>query len=433
MHDCRYNLRLSLRIFWLAVFAGAVAYCMALNLYWLAATCIILLVVAVYKLFDFQRITVKDMRRLLEAIQFSDFNITFKYRSDKGLAPELIPDMERTLQQFNRRQKKYSSEQIFYDMLLNRIDFGVIVVEQSGRIVWLNKWITDFFVSPYPKNIADFAKISPELPEIFDTLHPQDTKILTVNDIQVAATSVLFYVEDKCLKIISLKNVGAVLEESESDAWRKLIRVLTHEMMNSLTPIISLSDTFAEEDGADLTPERLEMMQRAMQTIHRRSKGLVSFVSNYRKLAQIPQPVIAPFAAREWIEDISRLLASDGYRFVFRVMPDNLIINADRNLLEQALINLIRNACESSEPQPDVSVDMDKDGFGRVRIMVKDNGNGILPEVMNRIFVPFFTTKPFGSGIGLSISRQIVKLHGGTISAQTKMGQGSCFTILFSK
>jgi signal transduction histidine kinase len=440
--NIRYSHRLALRIALPIFFAAAMAFCFAFRWYLVACVCTSMLVISVNKLFDFQRRTVKDMRRLIDAIQYADFSISFRRLPARGLAPELAPAMDEAVRKFNSLLKKYSSEHIFYDMLLNRIDFGVIVVEQNEKIFWLNKWITDYFVSPHPKYLADFARIAPELPDVFRNLLPADTKLLNINNHQVAATAGYFYSENKKLKVISLKNVETVMEESESDAWRKLISVLTHEMMNSLTPIISLSETFAEADEEN-KPNRsprpvrfnnndgeTSLMQRAMQTIHRRSKGLVTFVSNYRKLAQIPQPVKAPFPAMEFIEDVSRLLEPDGYHFRYSVNPTNLIINADRPLMEQALINLIRNACESSLQQPEVNVSIDKDEYNRVRIRVADKGDGILPEVMQRIFVPFFTTKPNGSGIGLSISRQTIKLHGGSLTVSTKHGEGSCFTII---
>jgi signal transduction histidine kinase len=215
-----------------------------------------------------------------------------------------------------------------------------------------------------------------------------------------------------------------VLEESESDAWKKLIRVLTHEIMNSLTPIISLSETFSEPDE-----ENRALMNRAMQTIHRRSKGLVDFVNNYKKLTHIPQPIVRPFAAGEWIEDISRLMKADGFTFDYTVRPPEMRISGDRGLMEQVLINLIKNACESaSRDQPAVLIT--KDEYQRPLIRVTDTGEGILPEVTDKIFVPFFSTKTAGSGIGLSICRQIVGLHGGTISVQSEPDKGSCFTIV---
>jgi signal transduction histidine kinase len=218
-----------------------------------------------------------------------------------------------------------------------------------------------------------------------------------------------------------------VLEESESDAWKKLIRVLTHEIMNSLTPIISLSETFSEPND-----ENREWLNRAMQTIHRRSKGLVDFVNNYKKLTHnIPQPVMTRFPAREWIDDIARLMKADGFIFDYSVQPQDIIIEADQGLMEQVLINLIKNACESVPPDKPVTVQVaiSKNEYQRPVIQVSDNGEGILPEVLDKIFVPFFTTKTAGSGIGLSICRQIVNLHGGTISVQSEPEKGSRFTI----
>ncbi|GHT49114.1 sensor histidine kinase [Bacteroidia bacterium] len=370
------------------------------------------------------------MKRLIDAVRFAEFNISFKNFSDKGLAPELIPAMETSIAHFNQRLRKMEVEQNFYDSLLNRIDFGIIVVDKQGKINWINKAALDVFGKPQPRVLSDLKSVSPDLPKTLDQLIPRETKILRLEQEktvhQLAVTAIYFISEGRELKLISLKNIQSVLEESESDAWKKLIRVLTHEIMNSLTPIISLSDTFSE-----LNDENREWLSRAMQTIHRRSKGLVDFVNNYKKLTHIPQPVITHFPAREWIDDIARLLKADGFVFDYSVQPQDISIEADRGLMEQVLINLVKNACESAPPDKPVAVQVavSKNEYQRPVIQVSDTGEGILPEVLDKIFVPFFTTKTAGSGIGLSICRQIVSLHGGTISVQSEPEKGSIFTI----
>ncbi|GHT69141.1 sensor histidine kinase [Bacteroidia bacterium] len=371
------------------------------------------------------------MNRLVEAIRFSEFNISFQHFVEEGLAPELIPKMEKSIDSFNRRLREMVSEQSFYEILLNRIDFGILILDKYKRVSWINKAALDIFGKPQPHFLTDLKSVSPDLPDILDSLYSKETKIIRIEREkkihQLAVTAILFFIEDKELKLISLKNIQSVLEESESDAWKKLIRVLTHEIMNSLTPIISLSETFSEP-----TDENRELLNRAMQTIHRRSKGLVDFVNNYKKLTHIPQPFITQFSASEWIEDISRLLKADGFMFDYSVQPENIPIAADRSLMEQVLINLIKNACESvSSGKPvSVRVTVSKNEYQRPLIRVSDNGEGILPDVMDQIFVPFFTTKINGSGIGLSICRQIINLHGGTISVQSDPDKGSCFTIV---
>jgi nitrogen fixation/metabolism regulation signal transduction histidine kinase len=425
-----YKSKLLVRILWVALFAVATGFFLSFKCYWVSILCALVAAVFIYRLFLFQARTVKDMKRLIDAIRFAEFNISFKNFSDKGLAPELIPNMETSIAHFNQRLRKMEAEQNFYDSLLNRIDFGIIVVDKQGKINWINKAALDVFGKPQPRVLSDLKNVSPDLPETLDRLISRETKIIRIEQEktvhQLAVTAIYFISEGRELKLISLKNIQSVLEESESDAWKKLIRVLTHEIMNSLTPIISLSETFSE-----LNDENREWLSRAMQTIHRRSKGLVDFVNNYKKLTHIPQPVITRFPAREWIDDIARLLKADGFVFDYSVQPQDIILEADRGLMEQVLINLIKNACESAPPDKPVAVQVavSKNEYQRPVIQVSDTGEGILPEVLDKIFVPFFTTKTAGSGIGLSISRQIVNLHGGTISVQSESEKGSIFTI----
>jgi nitrogen fixation/metabolism regulation signal transduction histidine kinase len=420
-----------MRIAPVALFAGATGALLSAGWYGGSAICALVAGMYIRRLFAFQARTVKDMRRFIDAIYFSEFNISFKSFVKKGLASELIGDMEDAIQRFSLRLKKMETEQHFHQALLNRIDSGIMVVERSGKVIWVNRAALDVLGKPQPRLLTDLESVSPDLPDTLGRLIPRETKIIRIergkNSYHFAVTAIYFILEGRELKLISLKNIQSVLEENESDAWKKLIRILTHEIMNSLTPIISLSETFSEQNS-----ETQAMIFYAMQTIHRRSKGLVDFVCNYRKLTLIPQPVITRFSAREWVADVSQLLEANGLAFSYHVRPADMFIEADRGLMEQVLINLIKNACEAAPPggrQVRVEVHISRNEYQRPIVKVSDNGEGIQPEVMDKIFVPFFTTKPHGSGIGLSICRQIVNLHGGHLSVQSEPDKGSCFTI----
>jgi len=195
--------------------------------------------------------------------------------------------------------------------------------------------------------------------------------------------------------------------------------------MNSITPIISLAETFSEQDS---TKEKdYELMSRAMQIIHRRSKGLVEFVGNYQKLTRIPAPVKNTFSAKEMMNDINHLLRADGIRFSCEIRPEEMTLFADRTQMEQVLINLIKNSWEACarNQSPEINVQIYKNEYQRPVIVVSDNGCGILPDVLDKIFVPFYTTKSGGSGIGLSICRQILISHGGTITVESELGKGT--------
>lgn len=219
-----------------------------------------------------------------------------------------------------------------------------------------------------------------------------------------------------------------VLERNEMEAWQKLIRVLTHEIMNSITPIISLSETLSERE---MTEKNYPVMRQGMQTIHRRSKGLLEFVENYRKLTRLPAPLRRPVSVSELLQDLQKLFPEEYIRIE---MPEtDRTLQIDRTQIEQVLINLIKNAKEacSKQEHPLIEVKVVPVFSWQCLITVSDNGGGILPDVQDKIFVPFFTTKPSGSGIGLSLCKQIMNRHGGNITVKSTVGQGSCFTLQF--
>ncbi len=230
---------------------------------------------------------------------------------------------------------------------------------------------------------------------------------------------------NEALEMFRTRTHDSMVEEAEATAWQKLISVLTHEIMNSLTPIISLSETLSERDilnNEDVVndSEDYRMMKQAMETIHRRSRGLLSFVENYRKLTRLPQPVLQPIVLKTMLTSLQQLTSSNGIVFSYEVYPEQLILNADKGMLEQLLLNLLKNAKEACEgvKEPKIEVRAKKIG-DNVRITVSDNGQGILPEAQDKIFIPFYSTKSHGSGIGLSLCRQIVIRHRGKISANS--------------
>ena len=223
------------------------------------------------------------------------------------------------------------------------------------------------------------------------------------------------------------------MEANEMESWQKLIRVMGHEIMNSITPIISLSETL----GSRAVDERsYAYMQQGMQIIHKRSKGLLEFVENYRRLTRIPLPKKEKVELGTLLRDLKNLFPD----IFIHILPPSteIYMQADRVQIEQVLINLVRNAREACNAVewdecigPRIEVSVFHHPEWRVAISVADNGEGILPEVLDKIFVPFFTTKEGGSGIGLSLCRQIMHLHGGSITATSTPGNGTCFTLLF--
>ena len=431
----RYNFALLSRLISLIISFLLTGFLLAIHWYGVAGIAFGFGCWFTYSTTGFLKRTIKDTRRLIDAIRFSELNITFRSFAYKGLFPEFIPLMENAVFCFNEKLQQKEIEVQFYDTLLNRIDSAILVINKSHEIEWINKAALDEFGKPQPRRLTDFVAVSPELPGILEKIVPGEAKIVKTKREgiirQLAVTTVLFSSKGKELKLVSFKNIQSVLEESESDAWKKLIRVLTHEMMNSITPILSLADTFSDRDSME---ERdYELMSKAMQTIHRRSKGLVDFVGNYRKLTHIPVPVRDTFRADEMMNDLSDLLKADGIRFSCRIHPEDITLFADRSQIEQVLINLIKNAWDAClrKQSAEIKVQISKNEYQRPVIVVSDNGCGILPDVMDKIFVPFFTTKTGGSGIGLSICRQILVSHSGNITIESEPEKGTQVILIF--
>ena len=239
-----------------------------------------------------------------------------------------------------------------------------------------------------------------------------------------------FVIQGRRLTVASMKNIHSVLDSQETEAWQKLIRVLTHEIMNSITPVTSLSELLEHQiEDFDGNEEERAEIRRMLQTIRRRGDGLIRFVNSYREVSHLPQPLLKIYTSQELLTGVVRLMYREPNDLHLILPPKGQRLMADKDLIEQVLINLIKNARENDATAIRISAGLSSGE--RPYIRIEDNGTGIEQEVLDRIFIPFFTTKPTGSGIGLTISRQIMHLHRGTITVSSEPGKGSIFTLLF--
>ena len=432
----RYTINLALKMSLTVLLALVVGVLVAISYYWFAAGVFIIVIWLFVDVLRRATRSIKDMKRLMSAIRFAELNLSFQPAVKKGLPEELAQAMDNSLIQFRRRLMQNETTQMFYDTLLQRIDSGIMVLNKNCDIEWINKTAVDMFGRPYPRKLSDLNHVLSDMPAALNELKPSEIKLFTIQKdgtpTRVAVTATYFFANGKDYKLVSFKNINSALEEHESDAWRKLISVLTHEMMNSIAPILSLSETMSDDTG-DKSENRQAVMQRAMQTIHRRSKGLIDFVKNYRKLTRIPEPIPVSIPVKEMLNDIQHLLKAENIDFSYNVNPQDIQLFADRAQIEQVLINLIKNGYEASrdKTQPQIEVKTHKNEYQKTVITVTDNGHGIIPDVLDRIFIPFFTTKTGGSGIGLTICRQIINLHHGSITIESEINKGTIVTLKF--
>ncbi|MDL2304424.1 GHKL domain-containing protein [Bacteroides sp. OttesenSCG-928-D19] len=399
-------------------------YLLAKDQLWFSTLVVLLLLVAIgVNLYRMQTKHIELMKRLTESIRFNDLTQTYSMPMKSKVMKEMSSELTESLQQLKARLLEEEIRHQYYENLLDKVDTAVLVAEENGQIEWMNRAAS--LLLKHRSQIPDILvkAIAPETQTIRLEREGQ------VQEMAVSATT--FLARGKERQLISLKNIHSVLEKNEMEAWQKLIRVLTHEIMNSITPIISLSETITERNTTEsVTEKEYSIMLQAMQTIHRRSKGLLGFVENYRRLTRIPQPNYAEVSVNELLSDLKQLYPGQEVEVV-KMVPDTSIA-IDRTLIEQVLINLIKNAkeaCLHSDNQHIVVKAIRKRGNREVEISIRDNGEGILPDVLDKIFIPFYTTKTNGSGIGLSLCKQIINAHGGSISVHSEMNKGSCFHV----
>lgn len=405
------------------------AFLLVYRHYSLAGFCLLLLIWLGYKLYKLNIKTTKQFRQFADSIKFSENNISFNNDISDEVYKTYYNSLQQALGKINLQSQKNEADNNFYNTLLNRIDFSLIITNRAGLIVWINKMALDLIGRPKPLDIDTVKRQSSEFREIFETLQPKSSKTLRIElngkirNLIANLSTIIIRGEE--FNIYSIKDVQLVVDETENAAWQQLIRVLTHEIMNSLTPIISLSENLSHNEVDN------ELLTKAMETIHRRSKGLVSFINNYKKLTQIPTPQRAKIKVKPLIDDIANLMKGHGINLQTIITSDNITLDVDRGQIEQVLINLIKNAQESciNTKGPVIKLAVTSNQNNQTVIVVSDNGAGIETDVLDKIFTPFYTTKTEGSGIGLSICRQIITMHDGTLTATSIPGEGSIFTI----
>lgn len=387
-----------------------------------------------------QHRTTRMVSRMIEGIRYSDFSLSFSTQHKTHAEQRLAEEINGVITEFRIRLSEQEERYQYYETLLNTVDSSLLVIDNRCDIHWMNRAAIQDLCGYRIHSVSELALLNPDFPTIILSLQPGEIKTVRIHKgdtMQELAATVTEYSTQQGveLRLVNLKNIHAVLEENEMEAWQKLIRVLTHEIMNSIAPIISLSETLSERATQNGMNEKdYSILLQGMQTIHRRSKGLLGFVENYRKLSRLSVPVLAPVNIGELLGDMKKLFPSRIIQYIYVIEDTETTLMLDRSQIEQVVINLLKNASEACAEQTDPEVviathyDSDKHLFF---LSVSDNGSGILPEVLDKIFVPFFTTKPTGSGIGLSLCKQIMNLHGGSISANSEIGKGSCFTLKF--
>ena len=389
----------------------------------------------------------RDIDDFVEAISYHDFSkrypVTGRNRSYFYKHFNAISNTFLALGHEKEIQHQYLKR------ILELVNTGILAYDKdTGDTLWINDSFQNMFRIPYLKNINRLQKRHPLLYKELKEVQIGENRLATFTTgsrtIKMLSNASTFQTNEKTYLLIAFHNVSATLEEVESGAWKALLNVMTHEIMNSIAPVVSLADTLKKrmehikEEMSLNESADFEDIEYAMETIRRRSEGLLRFADSYRNLSKNIIPDIYPVNLYELINSVYRLmhpsLVQKGILLEIKTKNPSVITRIDRNLIEQVVINFITNATHAVKDRKEPHIILFSGITDDVPYLtVADNGCGITPEIREKIFIPFFSTKKNGNGIGLSLSREIVKLHNGHLQIQTKVDKGSAFTILFPK
>ena len=446
-----FRLNVSVRCLVLACFLLLLFYLLTrTELYATSALVLVVAAYQIYALIHFVEKTNRELTRFLLAIRYGDFTQSFSSRGRGRSFDELNTAFSEVVDHLQKIREEKEEQSLYLQTVIQHVGVGLIAFTPEGSVTLINNAAKRILGVNQLVELRSLGRISGELVEVLMKLS-SGQKSLVKLEVRGEAVQLIVYATEQKLRgqsqmLISIQNIQSELDEKEMEAWQRLVRVLTHEIMNSLTPISSLASTVngmlrpGTPDGVSqgrLSAETMRDVTGAVETIEKRSQGLLHFVDAYRNLARIPRPTFGIIAVADLFRRVEQLMherfSAGRIALSTRVEPISLELTADPELIEQVLINLLSNAAEALADRTDgaIAVEGRMGERGRVIIEVTDNGPGIAKDVQERIFIPFFTTKQNGSGIGLSLSRQIMRLHRGSISVSSDPAAKTTFTLRF--
>lgn len=423
----------------LAFFTG-----FALHLYTLAGLLLAIFLMQTLELIRYINRLDLEMKQFTQAVHYRDFTQYYSIKHSPVLLRELrraFNEVNTTFQQLNAEKE---AQYQHLKTILEMIDTGILSYDEDGEVKWMNESFRKMFALPGLKNLSGLVSRNPQLQTLLDEAQLGNNRLVQLHTgrttMKVLTSVARFKVGGKINHLLAVKNINEAVEETETLAWQKLLRVLTHEIMNSVAPITSLAETLKQRiatlEGVS-DAEVLEDMSLSIEVIRSRSEGLMKFADTYRSISKVTQPSLSSVRIIDLFQQIERLMKRDLERqeiaFSCKLREQGMSAEIDVALVEQVILNLVLNAADAIRNQTEKKITLLSylNEQERVVIELTDNGPGVPDELRDTIFVPFFTTKKAGSGIGLSLSKQIMLLHKGNIVLDAAPGGGSTFRLIF--
>lgn len=445
----RFYLQLIVRITLLTIFAMGLAFSWFTNYTYLVAPIGLFILVQVVAFITYFNQTNRKIAYLFESIKNEDFTFQFPEQILHPSFKRLHQSLNQVNERIREKQQLQQIQEQYYQEILETAAFGIFTANSKGHILFANPTARKLLNLERLSHLRQLEKTVPHLYDSLKGLQAFDRQLFKVENersqiqILVKATQIVLH-KDPTLLIV-IQNINPELDHQETESWSKLIRVMTHEIMNTIAPITSVSDSILKHffnDQGELLDQQLEKEQaqtifKGLQIIKEQSHGLTNFVQSYRSLLNIPQPTKTIIQVPELLDKIHLMMSEDLQSKQIQLellgSHQSFEIFADEQQITQVLVNLIKNAIQASKDKRKgkIKIDFGQDQVGQKFLQIQDNGSGIAPETMDQIFIPFFTTKATGTGTGLSLVKQIMSLHGGRIEIHSEANAGATFTLFF--
>jgi len=442
----RYQERILIRVLLMFITLSGASFLMVKGRYEFLSALVPVIIFQLVDFYNFHRKAQMEVEQFVESIHYRDFSRYF----DVKQAPVELQSLRQGFNEINTTFKHISREREtqyqYLQKILELVNTGILSYEhKSGDISWMNEAFKNMLGIPYLKTIHSLERRDVNLYQEILNLRPGENKVVTLTkdgtSFKTLMAATAFQTDGKIYKLIAFQDVNEALDEQEAKSFKKLLSVMTHEIMNSVAPIASLAETLSHRLQAsaallDGQPGALDDLQIGVGTIRRRSEGLLKFAETYRNLNKITTLNLTKIYVRDIFENLHVLMEptfeQKGIEMEIILKDPDMTLDADVSLIEQVLINLVVNAVEAVKESAEPTITLMGTTYnGRPMVKVADNGTGMSPEVMDNIFIPFFSTKKTGSGIGLSLCKQIMLLHKGNIQVQSIEGEGSSFLMQF--
>jgi two-component system, NtrC family, nitrogen regulation sensor histidine kinase NtrY len=450
----RFSLLLTFRLVLALASLMVLAYLLSQPGFYAGTLLLILIIVFQgWEISQFVARTNQELSRFLDAVRYADFSQKFDLDTLGAKFPVLGDTLNGIMARYRDDRSQQEADLNHLQALIEQVPIPLISLANNGQLTLWNNAARRLFGAVDLAQASHLQQFGEAFYRAITDIRVGERRLVKLlsddQELTLAVVASEMTSAGHSEKILSLQNIQQELDDTQLDAWQELVRVLTHEILNSITPVASLSKTSVQllEDLTDRLSAELELsddlgdeladIKEAVETVARRSDGLMNFVASYRKLTRLPSPQRESFSIRDLFDGLMRIMAArddaSNIAVTTRIMPESLMLQADRAMIEQVLINLLQNASQANTSKATVEVSLGArlNRRGQIAIEVADNGPGIPAALVKRVFVPFFTTRRDGSGVGLALSRQIMIAHGGNISAGRAPAGGALITLNF--